>query len=112
MWEAIYNVLDNSIKYTKEGGRVSLNVTKDENNVVIEVSDTGIGIAKDEIYKIFDRFYRVDKARARASGGVGLGLRLCAEIVRVHGGTLTFESAEGAGTTVTVLLKGGDGADV
>ena len=71
------------------------------------VRDNGQGIPASEMPRLTEAFYRVDKARARASGGVGLGLRLCAEIVRVHGGTIDFESAEGAGTTVTVRLRKG-----
>ena len=104
MWEAIYNVLDNSIKYTKEGGRVSLDVTKDENNVIIEISDTGIGIASDELYKIFDRFYRVDKARARETGGTGLGLSIALTAVELHGGNIHVESEEGVGSTFRIII--------
>ncbi|MBQ2889975.1 MAG: HAMP domain-containing protein [Clostridia bacterium] len=104
MWEAIYNVLDNSIKYTKEGGSVSLNVTKDENSVIIEISDTGIGIASDELYKIFDRFYRVDKARSRETGGTGLGLSIALTAVELHGGNIHVESEEGRGSTFRIII--------
>lgn len=103
-WEAVYNVLDNSIKYTKEGGRVSVNLTKDENNVIIEISDTGIGIASDELYKIFDRFYRVDKARARETGGTGLGLSIALSAVELHGGNIQVESVEGEGSTFRIII--------
>lgn len=104
MWEAIYNVLDNSIKYTKEDGKVTVNLSKDENNVIIEIKDTGIGIASDEIYKIFDRFYRVDKARARETGGTGLGLSIALTAVELHGGNIQVESEEGVGSTFRIII--------
>jgi len=104
MWEAIYNVLDNSIKYTKENGKVTMNLSKDESNVIIEISDTGIGIAEDEIYKIFDRFYRVDKARARETGGTGLGLSIALTAVELHGGNISVESVEGEGSTFRIII--------
>ena len=104
MWEAIYNVLDNSIKYTRENGKVTLNLTKDENNIIIEIKDTGIGIASDELYKIFDRFYRVDKARARETGGTGLGLSIALTAVELHGGNIKVESEEGVGSTFRIII--------
>ena len=104
IWEGIYNVLDNSIKYTKEGGNVSLKLSKDETNVIIEISDTGIGIAPEEKYKIFDRFYRVDKARARETGGTGLGLSIALTAVELHGGEIVVESEEGVGSTFRIIF--------
>lgn len=104
MWEAIYNVLDNSIKYTREDGKVTMNLSKDENNVIIEIKDTGIGIASDEVYKIFDRFYRVDKARARETGGTGLGLSIALTAVELHGGNIQVESEEGVGSTFRIII--------
>ena len=104
IWEAIYNILDNSIKYTKEDGKVTLDISKDENNVIIEISDTGIGIAPDEKYKIFDRFYRVDKARARETGGTGLGLSIALTAVELHGGNIQVESEEGVGSTFRIII--------
>lgn len=104
MWEAIYNVLDNSIKYTKEDGKVTMNLSKDENNIIIEITDTGIGIASDELYKIFDRFYRVDKARARETGGTGLGLSIALTAVELHGGNIRVESEEGVGSTFRIII--------
>ncbi len=104
MWEAIYNVLDNSIKYTRENGKVTMNLTKDENNIIIEIKDTGIGIASDELYKIFDRFYRVDKARARETGGTGLGLSIALTAVELHGGNIKVESEEGVGSTFQIII--------
>lgn len=104
----LLNLLDNARKAMPAGGVIVLRAAAEGNDWKLTVRDTGQGIPADELPRLTEAFYRVDKARARASGGVGLGLRLCAEIVRVHGGTLAFESTEGAGTTVTVLLKGGD----
>lgn len=107
----LLNLLDNARKAMPDGGVIVLRAGKEGNDWKLTVRDTGVGIPAEELPRLTEAFYRVDKARARASGGVGLGLRLCAEIVRVHGGTLTFESAEGMGTTVTVLLKGGADGD-
>ncbi len=104
IWEAIYNVLDNSIKYTKEDGKVTMRLSKDETNIKIEISDTGIGIAPDEKYKIFDRFYRVDKARARETGGTGLGLSIAMTAVELHGGNIVVESEEGVGSTFCIII--------
>ena len=104
MWEAIYNILDNSIKYTREDGKVTMNITKDENNIIIEITDTGIGIAPDELYKVFDRFYRVDKARARETGGTGLGLSIALTAVELHGGNIQVESEEGVGSTFRIII--------
>lgn len=104
IWEAIYNVLDNSIKYTKEDGKVSMTLSKDDNNAIIEISDTGIGIAPEEKYKIFDRFYRVDKARARETGGTGLGLSIALTAVELHGGNIVVESEEGKGSTFRIII--------
>ncbi len=104
IWEAIYNVVDNSIKYTKEDGKVAVKIFKDETNVIIEIKDTGIGIASDELYKIFDRFYRVDKARARETGGTGLGLSIALTAVELHGGNIQVESEEGVGSTFRIII--------
>ena len=104
----LLNLIDNARKAMPAGGVIVLRAGKEGEDWKLTVRDTGGGIPQDELPRLTEAFYRVDKARARTSGGVGLGLRLCAEIVRVHGGTLNFESTEGAGTTVTVLLKGGD----
>ena len=104
IWEAIYNILDNSIKYTKEGGKVSLDVGKDETSAIITIKDTGIGIASEELYKIFDRFYRVDKARTRETGGTGLGLSIALTAVELHGGNIQVESEEGVGSTFRIII--------
>ncbi|MDO4563163.1 MAG: HAMP domain-containing sensor histidine kinase [Clostridia bacterium] len=104
LWEAIYNILDNSIKYTEQEGTVMMTVHQDENFAVIEVNDTGIGIASSELYKIFDRFYRVDKARSRETGGTGLGLSIALTAVELHGGNLQVESKEGVGSTFKITI--------
>lgn len=109
LWEAFYNILDNSIKYTPEGGTVKMSVERDNNCAVVTVSDTGIGIAQSEIYRIFDRFYRVDKARSRETGGTGLGLSIALNAVELHGGNIQVESEEGKGSrfklTIPITLK-------
>ncbi len=104
LWEAFYNILDNSIKYTKEGGHVQMTVERENNCAVITIADTGIGIAQDEIYKIFDRFYRVDKARSRETGGTGLGLSIALTAVELHGGNIHVESEEGIGSRFKIVI--------
>ena len=102
--EAIYNITDNSIKYTESGGRVSMELSRDLGNVMIAVTDTGIGIPKEEIQKIFDWFYRVDKARARETGGTGLGLSIALDAVKLHGGHIEVTSEEEKGSKFTIVL--------
>ena len=102
--EAIYNIADNSIKYTENDGNVKIEVMRDLGNILIRITDTGIGIPKDEIQKIFDRFYRVDKARARDTGGTGLGLSIAMDAVKLHGGYIEVSSEEEKGSTFTIVL--------
>lgn len=102
--EAIYNIADNSIKYTEDFGNVSLELTHDLGNVLIVISDNGIGIPKEETVKIFDRFYRVDKARARETGGTGLGLSIALDAVKLHGGHIEVMSEENEGSKFTIIL--------
>lgn len=102
--EAIYNIADNSIKYTEDGGEVTMELTRDLGNVFVSVSDSGIGIPKDSVQKIFDRFYRVDKARARDTGGTGLGLAIALDAVKLHGGFIEVNSEEGIGSKFTIVL--------
>jgi len=104
IWEAIYNILDNSIKYTPEGGRVYVELYRDFGNIYITISDNGIGMAKEETQKIFDRFYRVDKARARETGGTGLGLSIAQSSVELHGGHIEVESREDEGSLFRIVL--------
>lgn len=104
IWEAVYNILDNSIKYTPHDGRVYIELYRDEENVYITISDNGIGMAETEFSKIFDRFYRVDKARARETGGTGLGLSIALSAVELHGGYIEVESREDEGSLFRIVL--------
>lgn len=97
-------LIDNAIKYTESGGRILLRGMALGEGIRISVSDTGIGINEEEQKKIFERFYRVDKARSRAVGGTGLGLSIAAYIVEKHGGTIKVESREDVGTEMIVLF--------
>lgn len=108
--EAVYNIADNSIKYTEPGGSVAISLSRDLGNVYIAVTDTGIGIPKEEVQKIFDRFYRVDKARARETGGTGLGLSIALDAVKLHNGHIEVKSEEEAGSRFTIALPYGDEA--
>lgn len=102
--QLLYNLIDNAIKYTQRGGRVELRLTRDGQRAVFCVKDTGVGISKEDLPFVFDRFYRVDKARTREVGGAGLGLAICKEIAEAHGGTLEADSAPGAGSVFTASL--------
>ncbi len=102
--EAIYNITDNSIKYTENGGTVKMELMRDLGNILVRITDTGIGIPKEEIQKVFDRFYRVDKARARDTGGTGLGLSIAMDAVKLHGGYIEVSSEEEKGSTFTIIL--------
>ena len=102
--QVIYNVIDNAIKYTPRGGEVHCSLTRSSRMAVIKIADTGEGIPAEDLPHIFDRFYRVDKARSRATGGTGLGLSIVKQIVLAHGGDITPESTLGKGTTFTIQL--------
>lgn len=98
------NLIDNAIKYTPEGGSVTLSVERHNGMALFRVQDTGIGIPQQEIDKVFDRFYRVDKARTRERGGAGLGLSIAKWIAELHRGTITVQSEANKGSTFTVHL--------
>jgi heavy metal sensor kinase len=100
----ILNLLDNAVKYTPAGGEISLALARQNGSAEIVVRDTGIGIPEAAQPRVFDRFYRVDKARARAMGGAGLGLSIAQWIVEVHGGAIKLASTPGQGSTFTVVL--------
>lgn len=102
---ALVNILGNAINYSSKDGNVGVKATLDgENEVEIKISDTGIGIEAEDLPKIFERFYRADKARSRASGGSGLGLAITQEIISRHQGSVSVESEVGVGSTFTVRL--------
>ena len=102
--QVLMNMVSNAIKYTKDGGRITIKAGVRGGEVWCSVKDNGIGIPKDDTTKVFDRFYRVDKARSRESGGTGLGLSIAQEIVVRHGGRIDLKSRLGHGTTITVWL--------
>jgi signal transduction histidine kinase len=99
------NLVDNAVKYTPEHGTITLSLFRDGSWARLEVTDTGIGISSEHLPHIFDRFYRVDKARSRASGGTGLGLAIVKGIAEQHGGKVNVTSEPGKGSTFTVRLK-------
>jgi heavy metal sensor kinase len=102
----LLNLLDNAIKYTPSGGSVSVELVREPANVKIVVSDNGIGIPADDAPHVFERFYRVEKARSRADGGSGLGLAIAKWVVEAHGGTIDLKSDPGQGSKFTVSLPG------
>ncbi len=104
--QVCYNIIGNAIKYTPEGGNVKVTLGRENRNAVLRVQDNGIGIPEDDLPHVFDRFYRVDKSRARTGdeGGTGLGLSIVRQIVRLHAGSVTVTSELGKGTLFTVLL--------
>ncbi|MGN1001403.1 MAG: ATP-binding protein [Oscillospiraceae bacterium] len=102
--EILFNLCDNAVKYNVEGGRVDITVTDSENQAILTVRDTGIGIPEEHQSRVFERFYRVDKSHSKASGGTGLGLSIVKHAVQYHGGSLSLESREGQGTTITVTF--------
>lgn len=104
MKQVLVNVIDNAIKYTPPGGSIELAAFVSGGLAVIEVSDTGIGIASADLPHVFDRFFRADKARSRMSGGAGLGLSIVKAICHAHGGSITLQSTEGVGTVVHIEL--------
>jgi signal transduction histidine kinase len=102
--QVFYNVVDNAIKYTAEGGTVTVHCGRQGGETVVTVADTGVGIPPEHLPRVFDRFYRVDRARSREQGGTGLGLSIARSIVAAHGGRIELHSAPGRGTTCTVTL--------
>jgi two-component system phosphate regulon sensor histidine kinase PhoR len=98
------NLIDNSIKYTKESGRIEISLYEEDQTVRVTVKDNGIGIPKEHRHRVFERFYRVDKARSRELGGTGLGLSIVKHIVLAHNGNIAIESEPNKGTTVSVTF--------
>ena len=102
--EVLYNLLDNALKYSRENGEIRLRAVQRGPEIVLSVTDNGIGISKDDLPRIFERFYRADKARSRELGGTGLGLAIVKHIAQLHGGRVEAESELGKGTTIRVIL--------
>ena len=102
----IYNLMDNAVKYTVPGGEAHLRLFRREAEVCLVVADTGVGIPEEELPRIFDRFYRIDKARSREAGGVGLGLSIVAEAAARLNGNVSAESEVGKGSRFTVRFPG------
>ena len=108
LYQVVYNLIENGIKYNSWGGSLTLRIRREEDNAILEVSDTGMGIPQDALPHIFERFYRVDKARSRASGGSGLGLSIVRSIVQRNRGEIAVSSELGKGTTFTVTFPAFD----
>lgn len=104
MMQVIDNIMNNAIKYSPDGGVITVRLVQNLNHVILSISDQGLGIPRKDLGKIFDRFYRVDKARSRAQGGTGLGLAIAKEIVEAHHGRIWADSSEGQGSTFYISL--------
>lgn len=100
--ELIYNLCDNAIRYNKENGKIIVKISSDENGCILSIKDTGIGIEEKYQEHIFERFFRVDKSRSKATGGTGLGLAIVKHIAQIHGAQINIDSVLGTGTTITV----------
>lgn len=104
LYEIVYNLCDNAIKYNRDGGRVDITVAHDAGGSSITIADTGIGIAPEHQSRVFERFYRVDKSHSKASGGTGLGLSIVKHAVQYHHGRIELESTPGTGTTIRAIF--------
>ena len=104
MTQVIDNILNNAIKYSPDGGKITVSMKTTDDQMILSILDQGLGIPKEDLPKIFDRFYRVDKARSRAQGGTGLGLAIAKEIVKQHNGFIWAKSEYGKGSTFTIVL--------
>jgi signal transduction histidine kinase len=98
------NLLDNAIKFTPEGGKLSIDTQEDNSYIRVDVEDSGIGISKEHLPRVFERFYRADKARSRELGGTGLGLAIVKHIVHAHNGKVSVQSQPDKGSTFSVFL--------
>ena len=111
VYQIVFNLAENAVKYNVEGGSVDIHVRRGEGRILLDVEDTGIGIPEADLPNIFSRFYRVDKARSREKGGSGLGLSIVHDAVTALGGSITVEAREGGGTRFSVSFpEPGEGA--
>ena len=104
MTQVIDNILNNAIKYSPDGGKITVTMKTTDDQMILSISDQGLGIPKQDLPRIFDRFYRVDRARSRAQGGTGLGLSIAKEIIKQHNGFIWAKSIYGKGSTFTIVL--------
>ena len=104
MEQVFMNLLSNAIKYTELGGRIDVDLSLKDEEIRITVKDNGIGIPKEDVSRVFERFFRVDKARSGGMGGTGLGLAITKQIVEEHEGKIIIDSIEGKGTTVVIII--------
>ena len=104
MTQVIDNILNNAIKYSPDGGKITVSMKTTDDQMILSIKDQGLGIPKQDLPKIFDRFYRVDRARSRAQGGTGLGLAIAKEIIKQHNGFIWAKSEYGKGSTFTIVL--------
>jgi len=104
MTQVIDNILNNAIKYSPDGGKITVTMKTTDDQMILSISDQGLGIPKQDLPRIFDRFYRVDRARSRAQGGTGLGLSIAKEIIKQHNGFIWAKSEYGEGSTFTIVL--------
>ena len=112
LYQITFNLMENAIKYNRPEGKVMTGLRREGDEVVLRVEDTGVGIPEEDMDKIFNRFYRVDKARSRAAGGTGLGLSIVQDMAKQHGGTVSVSHREPEGSCFSVRFpvwqKGGD----
>ena len=104
MTQVIDNILNNAVKYSPDGGTITVKIEDNHRSVIVRITDEGLGISKQDAEKLFDRFYRVDKARSREQGGSGLGLAISKEVIELHGGSIWVDSVEGEGSTFNFEL--------
>ena len=104
LYQIIFNLVENGIKYNVKNGKLQISISHTEDNVIVKISDTGVGIPEDAIENIFERFYRVDKARSRQSGGSGLGLAIVRSIVERNNGSIQVDSQLGVGSVFSMCF--------
>jgi signal transduction histidine kinase len=104
MYQVFLNLLDNAIKYSDPGAGVNVAITEDSQSVSVTIRDTGVGIPKEDLPQLFERFYRVHKDRSRATGGSGLGLAISKHIIEMHGGEIIVDSEVGVGSTFKLRI--------